>query len=102
MSARNIQYSRHLALRLKLRGIPHTLPRLVYQSAKRRFLDRATGLRIAVRTAPLRGKRREIAVVYEEKNGKVLLITIHPLKVHQVKNRVESGRWQLVEGADVP
>ena len=96
MPARNIRYSSHLELRVKLRAIPRELPRTVYLGANRRFLDASTGFFIVVHTLPLGGKRREIAVVYRETEREVLLVTIHSLKARQVQNRLASGRWREI------
>jgi hypothetical protein len=35
-----------------------------------------------------------MAVIYEEMNDQIILITIHPLKKYQKLNRIKLGRWQ--------
>jgi len=42
----------------------------------------------------LRLKLREMAVIYEEINNQINLITIHPLKNYQKLSRIKLGRWQ--------
>ena len=91
-----IQYSDHLLVRLKMRGIPQELPRIVYQKAERRFYDTQSELEIAVLQTKYFGKSRPIMVAYRSHPNHVLLITIHPLKVNQLENRIESGRWEEI------
>ena len=91
-----IRYSNHLLVRLKMRGIPYELPRIVYQNAIRRFLDTQSDLFIAVLRTAYFGKRHEVAVVYRKDAGDILLITIHPLKSNQLTNRTRSGRWKEI------
>lgn len=92
----SIRYSDHLQMRLKMRGIPHELPRIVYQRAPRRFIDAQSGLKVAVTQAMYFQKKRQVAVAYREDSEDILLITIHPLKPHQFENRIASGRWKEV------
>lgn len=92
-----IRYSKHLLLRLNIRGIPEELPRFVYGKARRRFLDAETGLRIAIMRVRLYGKMRHIAVSYRPYGDTILLVTIHPLKAHQLENRITSGRWKEIK-----
>jgi hypothetical protein len=91
---KKILYSPHLILRLKLREIPHSLPKEIYQTSKEHYFDRETGKKIAIGRAKYKSKLREMAVVYEEINGQISLITIHPLKKYQKISRIRSGRWQ--------
>jgi len=91
---RKILYSSHLILRLKLREISHSLPKKIYQNSKEHYFDRETGKKIAIGKAKYKSKLREMAVVYEEINDQINLITIHPLKKCQKISRIRSGRWQ--------
>ncbi len=89
-----IIYTDHLRLRMKLRGIPHELPKKVYLEAKERYSDVATGHGIAVMVCKLHGKSREMAVSYDEKNKIVELVTIHPIRSLQKLSRIKTGRWR--------
>lgn len=91
-----IRYSKHLLTRLRIREIPETLPRLIMVKARRRFFDTETDLEIAVARAKFAGKLREVMVAYRRDGDDMLLITIHPLKLHQLKNRIASGRWKPI------
>ncbi len=91
-----IRYSKHILLRLKMRGIPYELPRVVYEKAKQRFKDTETDLEIAVLRTSYLGKQRDIAVTYRTYSAYILLITIHPLKSGQLENRVRLGRWKEI------
>ena len=92
-----IRYSEHLLVRLQMRDIPEYMPRLVYEKAAKRFLDTGTGHTIAVSRVAFLGKRRDVAVSYREDHGKVLLVTIHPLKQNQIDNRLKTGRWKPLD-----
>jgi len=91
-----VRYTRHLELRLKLRGIPYNLPRTIYRISQERYFDRGTGKTIAVRQVKHKQKLREFALIYEEDQYEASLISIHPLKIYQKLNRIKSGRWQLL------
>lgn len=91
---KEIVYTAHLELRLKLRGIPRDLPGEIYRTAKESYFDRETEKIVAVRRVLYKGKKRELMVAYNETEQRARLITIHPLKEHQKISRVKSGRWQ--------
>jgi hypothetical protein len=91
---KKIVYSPHLIFRLKLREIPYFLPRKIYQTSKEHYFDTETQKKIAVGKTRYKNKLREMAVIYEEMNDQIILITIHPLKKYQKLNRIKLGRWQ--------
>lgn len=91
-----ICYTSHLELRLNLRNIPYELPRHIYSTARERYFDESTKKYIAVARVMYKGKKREFAVIYEEANNEVFLISIHPLKIYQKYNRLASGRWRKI------
>ena len=93
---KKIVYSSHLELRLKIREIPHSLPRNVYQNSREHYFDKETGKNIAIGKVRLKGKLREIIVVYEEWEDEIRLITTHPLKALQKVSRIRIGRWQRI------
>ena len=79
---------------MRLRRLPPELPEKIFREAQERFFDTLTGHRVAVMKIPLQGKNREVMLAFEQKKDEVVLITIHPLKRRQKKNRIRSGRWQ--------
>ena len=93
---KKIVYSSHLELRLKIREIPRSLPRDVYQNSRERYFDKETGKNIAIGKIRFKGKLREIIVVYEERGDEIKLITAHPLKALQKVSRIRTGRWQRI------
>lgn len=93
---KEISYTKHLELRLKLRSINHDIPGMVYAEAQERYYDLATQKFIAVKWLKHKGKVRELAVTYEEDEKEVRIITIHPLKEDQKAARLKSGRWQKI------
>ena len=91
---KKIVYSSHLRLRLKLREIPYLLPKEIYQTSKEHYFDKETLKKVAIKKVKFKEKFREMAVIYEEINNQINLITIHPLKDYQKISRIKSGRWQ--------
>ena len=91
---KEVIYSQHLEFRLRLRLMPSELPRVIYQNPQEVYLDTVTGLSIAVGQADYQGKIRDLAVAFREDEYKVVLITIHPLKLNQKLHRITSGRWR--------
>lgn len=94
---KKISYTAHLELRIKLRGISRDVPRQIYLKAQEHYYDQATQKLIAVKRLKHKGKVRELAVIYEESEKEICIITIHPLKEYQKIARVKSGRWQNYE-----
>ena len=91
---KKIVCSPDLIFRLKLREIPYFLPRKIYQTSKEHYFDTETQKKVAVGKIRYKNKLREMAVIYEEMNDQIILITVHPLKKYQKLNRIKSGRWQ--------
>lgn len=89
-----IVYTDHLRLRIRLRGIPKALPKQIWMEAKERYYDRATEHYIAVMAYKIRERVREFALSYDEKEGVIQLITVHPIKELQKLSRIKTGRWQ--------
>lgn len=87
-------YTNHLRLRMRLREIPKALPKHIWREAKERYYDRATQHLIAVLACEVRGRLREFALSYDEKEGAIQLITVHPIKELQKLSRIKTGRWQ--------
>ena len=88
--------SRHLEIRLEMRGIPSVLPETIYQLAQERYHDVETGFMIAVMDVELYGRIREVSLVYVAVCDEVRLLTIHPLPEDQKAARVASGRWRAM------
>ena len=90
----NVEYSKHIKARLKLRGISDELPKQIFEEATERYLDVETGHRVAVMPMPLYDRSREVMVAYVIDENRAVLLTIHPLKERQKANRIRSGRWR--------
>ena len=93
---KEIYYTPHLKLRLKIREIPYDLPRKIYETATEKYIDRETGKKIVVKKVNYKNKTREMSVIYEEKINEIAIITIHPLKAYQKLSRLKSGRWEKI------
>jgi len=91
---KEIIYSSHLEFRIKIRNIPYSLPKQIYQTARERYFDSTTNKRVAIKKVLYKGRSRDMMVAYEEKFSEVKLITIHPLKLLQKFNRIKMKRWR--------
>lgn len=90
---KEISYSEHLELRLKLRQIPHNLPKNIYKISTERYFDNETKNFVVVKKVKYKNKSRKMALVYKETIEEIILITIHPLKIYQKTSRINSERW---------
>ena len=88
-----VRYSKHLQIRLKLRGIDIEVPKRIYERAEERFLDRETGNQVAVQRVQLYGKEREVMIAYQKEEKPAIILTVHPLKKEQKQRKIASGRW---------
>jgi hypothetical protein len=63
-----------------------------------RFADEETGYGIAVKRVFLYDRDRDVMVAYDRTAiDLVRLLTIHPLKDGQKENRIQSGRWRIID-----
>ena len=91
-----IVYSSHIRFRLKVREIPKAVPKLIFLTSQEHYFDAQTRKNIAVKRISHKGRVREMAVIYERIQARVILITIHPLKLSQKSHRIRSLRWQKI------
>ncbi len=91
-----IIYSQHIENRLRLRRIEYDLPKRIVEQTEERYFDNATGHLIAIMKTKLYNTIKEVMVAYTMEGESVKLLTIHPLKKGQKRNRVKSGRWRKV------
>ena len=91
-----IIYTDHLEFRLKVRNIPHDLPREIIQQAKEHYYDTTTKHFVAIQQVEFEGKNREMALTYDKKEDLVEIITTHPIKPYQKYSRIHSGRWKKI------
>jgi len=83
----------HLKLRLKVRKIPKQYPDVIYRSPEQRYFDVLEKAFINIKKLRYNNKLRNMMIAYEEKDDKVEIITIHPVRDEQIINRVIRGRW---------
>ena len=55
-----IEYSRHVEARIALRGIPHELPKEIFEEASERYSDTETGHLVAVMSRQLYDRTRKL------------------------------------------
>lgn len=56
--------------------------------------DMLTGNSVAVGEAQYGGKDRLLAVIYEETERDIRIITVHPIRASQYRMRLQRGRWK--------
>lgn len=79
---------------MHLRRIPKAAVEKVLDAPIIRATDTLTGNRVVVGEAPYAGKTRLLVVVYEEAEGDVRIITVHPIRASQYRMRLQRGRWK--------
>lgn len=86
-------YTEHLKLRLRVRKIPEEYPEEIYKNPEQRFFDNWERTFIAIKKLRYNKKLRNMMIAYEEKEGKIEIITIHPITEEKIINRIMSKRW---------
>lgn len=72
----DIVYTEHLRWRMKIRGIPENLPRVVFEKAKKHYYDLQRNHWIAVGQIYYRNKFRLMIVAYDIINDTIEIITV--------------------------
>ncbi|MBI2547040.1 MAG: hypothetical protein HYW23_01180 [Candidatus Aenigmarchaeota archaeon] len=90
---KEIVYTEHLKLRLKIRKIPEHYPKEIYKNPEQKFFDNVEGNFIAIKKLEYNNKIRNVMIAYEQKEGKIEIVTIHPITDEKIINRVVSRRW---------
>jgi len=89
----NVVSSKHFAARKELRSINDGMAETIITQANEHYSDTQTNYFVAVKRMEFQGKVRDMSLTYSISEGKIVLITLHPLKDGQRENRVRSGRW---------
>jgi len=90
---RDITYTEHLTLRLKIRKIPYEYPKEIFNNPEQKFYDIVEGTYIAIKKLKYNKKERNMMIAYEKEGNSIQIITIHPIKDEKIINRKISGRW---------
>lgn len=89
-------YTEHLKLRLKVRHIPEEYPKKIYENPNQRFFDNLEKTFIAIKTLEYNKKLRNMMIAYEQKEGKIEIVTVHPITDEKIINRILSCRWTRI------
>jgi hypothetical protein len=68
------------------------MPERIYREAKERYYNHATFRHIAVMSVTYHRRRRKM-IAYDKFPKRVEIVTIHPIKSRQIRERVLAGRW---------
>ncbi len=88
-----INYTEHLKLRLKIRAIPEEYPKKIYMDPEQKFFDNIEKTLIATKKLYYNNKLRNMMIAYEERDGGIDIVTIHPISEEKIINRLMSQRW---------
>lgn len=88
-----ITYTAHLISRLKLRKIPKSLAKEIYNNRKTEFYDTLKNHYICLSRQELFGKIRLLVIAFDKTEDKVELITLYPTNQAEVENKIKIGRW---------
>lgn len=86
---KKLKYTNHLLNRIKLRKISLNLVNKIINSPELVLKDTINETKIAI------GKEKSsfYMVAFLENNKEINIITIHPIKESQIKNRIKNKRW---------
>ncbi len=87
-------WTEHARFRMHLRQIPRAAVEGVFAKPVVRAEDTLTGNSVAVGEAQYGGKDRLLAVIYEETERDVRIITVHPIRASQYRMRLQRRRWK--------
>lgn len=88
-----LRFTDHLKKRLKEREIPLKIVADIFQNVQVRCFDNLRNHHIVVSTVIYKGKSRKMLAAYDRISIENEVITIHPITDKQIKQRVDSGRW---------
>lgn len=88
-----VKYTKHILYRLKLRKIPKKAIESILENPSAVYFDSLNNTKIAVKKIV----KQTYMVAFTEEKGALKVITIHPIKLKQIRNREASGRWQKVK-----
>lgn len=90
---KKLHYTKHLSNRLKLRKIPKSIIKKLLKNPDSIFYDVLNKTKIAL------GKEKEVCymIAFLELTDIINVITIHPIKKLQIKNRLKNKRWVKID-----
>lgn len=87
-------WTEHARFRMHLRQIPRAAVEGVFAKPLVRAEDTLTGNLVVVGEARYGRKERPLAVIYEETEQDVRIITVHPIRASQYRMRLQRRRWK--------
>lgn len=85
--------SKHLKVRIKERFFPSDYPEKIFKNPDKVYKDTVTGSFIAIKSLVYARKLRKISIAYILDGEDVKILTIHPEKGNEIKNRIKKGRY---------
>lgn len=86
---KKLHYTKHLLNRIGLRGLSKNLVKKIISSPQEIYLDHLNKSKVAIG----KEKGNQYMVAFIESGDSTRVLTSHPIKVNQIKNRVKSNRW---------
>ena len=78
------------------RSLPEGAGEEALQNPDAHYYDTLRNRFVAVKRMYVLGAERDVAVAYEIEDNITWLVTIFPLKEGQQRNRLQRGRWELL------
>ena len=90
-----IVLTEHARFRMHLRQVPRAVVEAVLAHPIVKATDTLTGYSIAIGKGSYGRTDRTFAVVYEETERSIEVVTIHPIRASQYRMRLQRGRWKV-------
>ena len=87
-------FTDHLMTRLKQRGILAKIVREIFKQSLENYWDNLRNRHIVIGKVLYQGKIRKVLAAYDKIEDTKEVVTIHPIKDEQIKQRLSSGRWK--------
>ena len=98
---REIIYRRHFRLRMRQREFPDGFGEMLLRDADNYYYDTEEETSIAVKRLHFKGRVRDIALVFVVEGSAIAFISIFPLKVGEIRRKIQMGKWVHDETASI-
>lgn len=93
MKTKKIIYSPHLKEKITERGIPDTLIKKILDAPERQFFDNETKRSINLAKVPIKGKIRNVVMIYETTPEETKAISVFIIRDRDLRSRLRRKRW---------
>ena len=94
-----IIYRPHFRLRMRQREFPDGFGEMLLRDADNYYYDTEEDTSIAVKRVRFKGRERDIALIFSAEGSAIAFISIFPLKVGELRRKIQMGKWSQDETA---